>query len=643
MTKLLSMRQLFSIVLVVLLTGLSTKAQNKGAVRSFQKAVNAFALDKEEEGWRFLELAINKSDDGYYQPLIYAGDRAAKEGDHSKALKYYNQAIAKQPLSSLFLKRSRIYKYDFQWDKAISDYERFLENARLSNERRATAQEELANLKFGKQKYEEFLASGEPVEIEKLVFSDDKMEYFPCITGDAQSLIFTARDLSAPSTDENLWAGTRVGNGWESRAVPINGFLNSRGNEGAASISADGSIMIFTACDRPQGKGSCDLYQSRYEPNKGWGRPELLPGKINTGAWESQPSLAPDGRTLFFVRGRHSQSSDLDIYEAKLDDEGMWSEVQALPRPVNTNRRESSPFIHFDGRTLYFTSERSPSIGGSDFFKSERLSDTSWSKPENLGFPINGFADEFSFIVDHTGTTGYFASNRETWNEAPSTFTNGLDLYEFKLPEAIRPRATSYINAQVVNALSLAPIFEVAIAVYDLDNGQHVFNGYSAVHSGMFRPMLEPGKTYGFTANKKGYLPYSERLKASDSDQGILVLKMQPLTKGSSFVLNNIYFDLDKSELLPQSTEELRVLLEVLKNEPELQARIIGHTDNQGSKSYNEKLSLERAQSVVTYLIRNGISKTRLSAVGEGMNTPIDSNETEQGRARNRRTEVQLH
>lgn len=637
------MRQLISIVLLVLLTGLSTNAQNKGAVRSFQKAVNAFSLDKNDEGWRFLELAIKKSDDGYYQPLIYAGDRAAKEGNYAKALAFYNDAIEKQPLSSLFLKRSRIYKYRFDWDKAIADYERFLDQARLSNERRKTAEEELANLKFGKLKYQEFQAAGATVAIEKLTFSDDKMEYFPCITGDAKSLLFTARDLDAPSTDENLWIGKRAGKAWESRALPLKGYLNSRGNEGAASISADGSKMIFTACDRPDGKGSCDLYQSTFDPSNGWGKPVLLSGKVNTGAWESQPSLAPDGRTLFFVRGRHSQSTDLDIYMARLDDEGNWSDVEALPRPVNTNRRESSPFIHFDGRTLYFTSERSPSIGGSDFFKSERLSDTSWSKPENLGFPINGFADEFSFIVDHTGTTGYFASNRERWNEPPSAFGNGLDLYEFSLPEAIRPNATSYINAQVVNASTMAPLSSVQVSVYDIDNGQHVFNGYSAIHTGQFRPMLAPGKTYGFTANKKGYLPYSERLRAVGDEQDLLVLKMQPLVKGSTFVLNNIYFDLDKSELLPQSTDELNVLLEVLKNEPELSATIIGHTDNQGSQSYNEKLSLARAQAVVSYLTSLGISESRLSAVGKGMNQPIDTNETEEGRAKNRRTEVQLN
>lgn len=637
------MRHLISTVLLVLLTGLSTNAQNKGAVRSFQKAVNAFSLDKTEEGWRFLELAIKKSDDGYYQPLIYAGDRAAKEGDFPKALAYYNDAIEKQPLSSLFLKRSRIYKYRFDWDKAISDYERFLDQARISKDRRKTAEEELANLKFGKLKYEEFQASGASVDIRKLTFSDDKMEYFPCITGDAKSLLFTARDLDAPSTDENLWIGTRAGKAWAGRAVPLKGYLNSRGNEGAASISADGSTMIFTACDRPDGKGSCDLYQSTFEPSKGWGKPELLRGKVNTGAWESQPSLAPDGRTLFFVRGRHSQSTDFDIYMARLDNEGIWSDVKALPRPVNTNKRESSPFIHFDGRTLYFTSERSPSIGGSDFFKSERLSDTSWSKPENLGFPMNSFADEFSFIVDHTGATGYFASNRARWNEPPSAFGNGLDLYEFNLPEAIRPNATSYINAQVVNASTLSPLSSVQVSVYDIENGQHVFNGFSATHTGLFRPMLEPGKTYGFTANKRGYLPYSERLSAVGDEQDLLVLKMQPLVKGSTFVLNNIYFDLDKSELLPQSTDELNVLLEVLKNEPELQATIVGHTDNQGSKSYNKQLSLDRAQAVVSYLIRLGISESRLIAVGKGMSEPIDTNETEEGRAKNRRTEVQLN
>ncbi len=604
--------------------------------------MNAFALNKADEGWRFLERAIEKSDQGYYQPIIYAGDRASKEGDLKKALKYYDEAIARQPLSSLYLKKARIHKYFYEWDIAIENYEVFLAQARLSKERKKVAEQELANMKFGKEKYAEFQEDGQSVVIEKLVFSDDKMEYFPCITGDGAELMFTARDMDAPATDENLWVASRTGNGWSARATPMQGYLNSRGNEGAASISADGTTMIFTACDRPGGKGSCDLYSSSFDPKRGWGKPELLPGKVNTGAWESQPSLGPDGRTLFFVRGRHSQSDNLDIYKATLDADGVWSEVHPLPRPVNTHKRESSPFMHFDGTTLYYTSERVPSIGGSDFFMTRYLGDTLWSTPENLGFPLNGFSDEFSFIVDHTGTTGYFASNRAKWNAPISSFGDGLDLYAFELPERIRPLATVFVNGVVVNERSREALAGAEISVYDLEDGRVLFEGFSAAFTGAVRPMLAPGKTYGFTGKKAGYLPYSERIEILEDARSAVEIAMRPMERGSSFVLRNIYFELDKSELLMQSTQELKALYEVLETNAELQATIIGHTDDQGTAGYNQRLSLERAEAVVSYLRDLGIDSSRLQAEGKGMREPISSNDTEAGRAKNRRTEVLL-
>jgi len=636
------MRHFIYTVSLLLLLVLSSNAQNKAAVKSFQKAVNAFAVNKPEEGWRYLERAIEKSEPGYYQPIIYAGDRSSKEGDLKKALQYYNKAIKAQPLSSLYLKKARIHKYFYEWEDAISNYEVFLNEARLSKERRHVAEQELANIKFAQTKHEEFLLEGGEARVKKLVFSDGKMEYFPCITGDGNDLMFTARDLEASATDENLWVGTRSGKNWNSKALPLKGYLNSRGNEGAATISADGTTMIFTACDRPDGAGSCDLYSSNYDPQRGWGKPVPLNGKVNTGAWESQPSLGPDGRTLFFVRGRHSQSENLDIYKAVLDEHGNWMDVRPLPRPVNTNKRESSPFMHFDGTTLYFTSERSPSIGGSDFFFTRYLGDTVWTTPENLGFPLNGFFDEFSFIVDHTGTKGYFASNRSKWDDPNSSFTNELDLYEFDLPERIQPNATKFVNGIVIDQQSRAALSGVEVSVYDVEDGRVLFEGFSAPFSGTIRPMLIPGKIYGFTAAKQGYLPFSERIAVVEDGDTPVEIAMSALKGGSSFVLKNIYFELDKSELLVQSTRELEVLYDVLKATPHLKATIVGHTDNQGSAHYNDQLSKARAESVINYLVELGIDKGRLEAIGKGMREPIASNETEQGRSKNRRTEVLL-
>ena len=183
-------------------------------------------------------------------------------------------------------------------------------------------------------------------------------------------------------------------------------------NEGASSISADGQFMVLTVCNRQEGAGSCDLYYSHWNENFGWERPEPLPGEINTGRWESQPSLGPDGRTLYFVRGRNSKSNDKDIFLSIKDEQGNWSRGTKLPNNINSPSSESCPFIHFDGVSLYFLSERSPSLGGSDYFKSVRISDTAWSEPINLGFPLNSFGEEFSLVIDKSGTFGYLSSER---------------------------------------------------------------------------------------------------------------------------------------------------------------------------------------------------------------------------------------
>ena len=228
-------------------------------MKNFQKAVNAFSLEKNEEAWVYLTRSIEKSDDNYYQPLIYAGDRSTKEGNFNEALSYYDASLRKQVISSTYLKKSRVEKYLYRWEESIADLNRYLELARLTNDRRKLTEQELKNLQFGKDSYQKFIGNGGILEVKKLPFSNHKMEYFPCITGDGKTLYYTARELDSMRTDENLFKGSKTEKGWSSHSAPVLGGLNSPGNEGASTISADGNMMVFTACDRPDGKGSCDL------------------------------------------------------------------------------------------------------------------------------------------------------------------------------------------------------------------------------------------------------------------------------------------------------------------------------------------------------------------------------------------------
>ena len=639
------MRRILFVLLPLILLSFSTNGQSRAAIQQFQKAQEAFRNGAPDQGWKHLNKSMSKGKDIYYQPYIYAGDQSFRNGAYISALGYYKEALDIQELSSIHLKMSIVYKYLFQWEQSLRSMELYINTARLSRNRMAQAQKELGNLKFTQGEYEAYIAQNFNYNIQKLSFSTDELEYFPTIPGDSEYLIYTHRDISGSRpTDENLFMGTL--DGTARNGQPLEGNLNSVLNEGAASISADGQFMVLTVCNRPDGKGKCDLYYSHWNPNFGWEVPKPLPGNINTGRWESQPSLGPDGQTIYFVRGENNMSADMDIFISTMGTDGNWSKGKKLPESINSSDRESNPFIHFDGKTLYFRSERSPSLGGSDFFKCTRLTDSTWSEAVNLGFPLNSFGDEFSMVIDKSGSFGYLASDRGNEILPDYTTMTALDLYRFELPDHLQPEARENYDIVIVDSLSNRAIGNATVQLYN-DEGVQFFNGISSQNTGMVRLMTD-GSPIRITAYKKGYVPYSGSISGLDYIARPLhgpktaYIKLVPIKTGGRFALKNILFELDESTLLVESERELTSLLRMLTDEPELQATIIGHTDNQGARSYNQWLSEARAEAVVQWLVTRGIPLTRLQSEGRGMDEPIASNDTEWGRALNRRTEVLL-
>ena len=588
---------------------------------------------------------MSKGKDNYYQPYIYAGDQSFRNGAYNTALEYYEEALTIQQLSSIHLKMSIAFKYLFQWEQSIRSMELYINTARLSQDRMAMAQNELDNLLFTQSAHEEYTAQNFNYNIQQLSFSTDELEYFPTISGDSEYLVYTHRDISGSRpTDEDLFMGSL--DGMARNGKPLKGNLNSTLNEGAASISADGQFMVLTVCNRPDGKGKCDLYYSYWNPNDGWETPKPLPGDINTGRWESQPSLGPDGQTIYFVRGENSMGVDMDIFVSTLGKDGNWSKGKKLPKSINSPYRESSPFIHFDGKTLYFRSERSPSLGGSDFFKCTRLTDSTWSEAVNLGFPLNSFGEEFSMVIDKSGTFGYLASDRGNEILPDYTTMTALDLYRFDLPEHLQPEARENYDIVIVDSLSNKAIGNATVQLYN-DEGVQFFNGTSSQYTGRVRLMTDLSDIR-VAAYKKGYVPYSggisrlDYLAAPLHGPKVAYIELVPVRTGSRFALNNILFELDESTLRLESEKELALLFRMLVDAPKLQATIIGHTDNQGNQSYNQSLSEARAEAVLKWLIAKGIPSERLQSEGRGMDEPISSNDTERGRALNRRTEIIL-
>jgi outer membrane protein OmpA-like peptidoglycan-associated protein/tetratricopeptide (TPR) repeat protein len=475
----------------------------------------------------------------------------------------------------------------------------------------------------------------------------EQNEYYPCVTADGNTLLFTRliKDAKAYNgRQEDFYVAQKKGENW-SDVMPIN-EINTPLNEGAPTLSPDGQVIIFTACEdiegnwggTRQGVGSCDLFYA-YKRGNVWVEPQNLGQSINTYGWESQPSFAADGRTLYFVRGKYVGGSikEQDIFVSYLGADGSWSKPALIEGRVNTAYEEESVMIHPDGKTLFFSSNGHSGMGGLDIFMSRMQPDGTWGKPVNLGYPINTFKDENSLLVSSDGELAFFASDREGG-------FGGLDLYSFELYDEIRPASVTYVRGIVSDAVTSKNL-EAKFDLIDLETGKTVVESYSNALSGEFLICIPGGKDYALNVNKKSYLFHSENFSLKNYNRiepYQLDVKLQPIKDSSRIVLNNIFFETNSYLLLPASEVELNKLYMMLTQNADLKIEIGGHTDNVGSDEDNQKLSEKRAAEVVAYLVKRGIDKARLTYVGYGEKSPIDTNDTEAGRAKNRRTELRV-
>lgn len=462
-------------------------------------------------------------------------------------------------------------------------------------------------------------------------------EYFPSITVDSKQMLFTRKIKSDRfEWQEDFYISNSENGKWQ-KAKNVGSPVNTELNEGAPSFSADGQLIFFTACDRPEGKGSCDIYYARKFGNT-WGRPINLGSPVNTGAWESQPSFSSDGKTLYFVRGSGMRDEkDQDIYMSQVGEKG-WSTPVKLSDNINTTGKEEAVFIHPDNQTLYFVSDGWPGMGGTDIYMSRKQADGSWGKAVNLGYPINTFANETGLIVSPDGNKAYFSSNREGGY-------GGLDVYSFNLYDNAKPVPVSYAQGTVIDAETNKPV-DAKFEVIDLESGQTVVESYSDKSKGEFLLTLPSGKNYALNVSKRNYLFYSDHFsmtEAADLQHPVhLNVKLKPLKEGSTMDLNNIFFDTNSATLKPESKAELDKLVAFIKSNAIAKIEVGGHTDNVGDDKSNQTLSENRAKAVYDYLIKSGIEALRLTSKGYGETKPVADNTSEDGRAKNRRTEITI-
>ena len=605
---------------------------NKKAVGFYETAYQEAIDGKYAASVAHLADAL-KADPKYLDVYLSRAGIYANMKNYQASVTDFETAFAKDSLySSTFLLPYSISLAGIgNFEKALEKVNSFLTTPKLN-------QQSIKAGNYRKSTYEFALQYKKKSAIKNYLFNPQNMgdsinstalEYLPSLTVDGNKMIFNRRI----NGDEDFYESNKINGVWQN-AKPLAGKLNTNFNEGAQNISQDGEWLIFTGCNYPEGLGSCDLYISYKNKNGEWSEAENMGRNINTDAWESAPSLSPDKRDLYFSSTRPGGFGGSDIWVSHRTENGRWQKPENLGPTINTSGDDGCPFIHADNQTLYFNSNGHAGYGLSDLFVSRKNEKGEWQTPTNLGYPINTIDDEGSLIVSADGKTAFYASDK-------GDFKNGLDLYSFELREDIRAQKTFWVKGKIYDKKTNAGL-PSSVELTTIDSG-YVLSKLRTDEEGNYLTTLPLGKSYAFSVNRKGYLFYSENftLKDNVNDSPLVVnIGLQPLEKGSSIILKNIFFESKKFELQTTSFTELNKVAELLKENAALTIQISGYTDNVGKPADNLLLSINRAKAVITYLQSKGIDSKRLTGKGFGESNAIAPNTTEAGKSQNRRTEL---
>ncbi len=563
---------------------------------------------------------------------------------------------------------ARAYHLNSEFDKAIALYQEYRKSFSADDiaEFGADVEKKIQECNNGKL----MMLTPARVFIDNLgpVVNSTYREYSPLINADESVLFFTSRrdntlggqkDLTDNNYFEDIYISEKVNGEWTKPKNPPSP-LNSKEHDATIGLSPDGQTLLIY-----KGSDGGDIYECHLK-GADWSTPKKLSNAVNTKYHESSASISFDGKTIYFVSNKPDGLGGSDIYYATLDKKGNWGEPKNIGAPINTTYDEEGVFIHPDGKTLYFSSRGHNTMGGFDIFKST-LENGKWSDPVNLGYPINSPDDDVFFSISASGAHGYYMSIKPggygdrdlyiiTFLGAEKPLVNNTEdnliaslaqpVSETVIEKtvAIKENQVTILKGKILDELTLNPLGAV-IEITDNEKNEIVATFESNSATGKYLVSLPSGKNYGIAVKSGGYLFHSENLNIPPTTiyQEITKdIKLNKLAIGSTIVLNNIFFDFNKAVLRPESIPELERLIKLMTDFPTLKIEISGHTDNIGTAAYNKPLSENRAKSVVDYLISKGIDKTRMTFVGYGFDKPIATNDTEDGRQQNRRTEFKI-
>lgn len=467
-------------------------------------------------------------------------------------------------------------------------------------------------------------------------------DYMPQVSPTGTRLYFTSVrkggfDFQNENSKPNEWGEdlyfSNLNNGVWSDPELLPEPLNSMGNDFGSAFTGDGQMMVYVKCSENSGVGSCDLFITELNGTE-WTKPVNMGNVVNSENWESQPTISSDGNRIIFSSTRKGGYGGADLYLSEKNHLGDWGIPQNLGSTINTPLSDGSPYLAPDGKTLYYSTAGHPGFGGNDIFYSV-FENAKWSRPENLGTPINSRGDDTNFSISASGL-GYMASSRLD--------ENNFELYEVELPDHLKPKPTAVVQGLVMDA-ETSETLEALVLVEDLETGELLAVNKSNSESGEYLVVLPAGRNYSVSASSEGYFFYSQsfELPKDTSYQEIVKdLNLEPIKKGAKVVLNNIFFEVGRAELKPISYVELNKAVKLLEENPTMIIEIGGHTDSQGTDANNLALSTKRAQAVVDYMVLAGLDSGKIQAKGYGETVPIADNTTKDGRAANRRTEFQI-
>ncbi|MBC6698786.1 OmpA family protein [Hymenobacter puniceus] len=607
------------------------KAQTQAKERNFTKAIETLTV-------------LNQKFPSLGEPYVLRGSLLKAMGENRPAFEAYRDGLAKLPADANratdYYTLGELAMSFGEYQTAAESYRRLLKTGPKGQRFASKAQRQLLNCEFAAKA----IANPIGVQPDRLgaPLNTFRFQYFPALTADSRFLLFTGRPTS--ESGEDLFVSRMNKDGSIGDPASISPFINTPYNEGAGTISGDGKTLVFASCDRPNSVGNCDLYISRRTGNN-WSKPQNLGRTVNSVEWDSQPTLSADGRTLYFTSTRRGGQGQEDIYVTTLGTNGNWSPARNLGRPVNTAGKDMAPFIHASTSTLYYVTDGLVGMGGLDVYRCEMQSATSWSEPVNLGYPLNTHENEASLFISSDNRRGFCSRSRAAEPGVRKEQDRPVELFSFEVPPQVRARETStYTQGRVFDAVTKKPI-QADVQLYDLNTDELTQYVSSDSENGDYTVVLNEGRQYAMYASADKYLMNSLSFDYSDKrsfDPLVLDIYLEPVRSGRSIVLNNLFFDTREFALKPKSRTELNRLVGFMKQYPEIQVEIIGHTDDVGSDDDNQVLSQNRAKSVYSYLISQGVKVNRLRFKGYGESKPLVANDTEAHRQQNRRIELRI-